>query len=1826
MPRPDDLEDDKADDERDFHDSSEEEEDEDQDRYEEDDFIVDDVDEDEDGGDRDSPAAAVDGDDDEDMRRMKSKKKKKKRRHHEDPDLAEEDLELLKDSGIRVDRKKRLKRLRKGASDEEAEDDLAAEVRNLTHDDDDEEPVDEGRRRINDSVDDDDDMDDFIDDGGRSRRRRAAERVGLVSSEAVRTARSIFGDVEEISQLKGTSRSMTQERLGDGLDDEDEDEDYLDPDKSGEPRSQRKIRGRDSYLSDAGDDEMPPDARPQQAESREIAKGLSTSDDKENAKRVVSVDVPERLQYHFGAGYTTPTEAEIRDESNWIFRKGFLDNPQFSSDPRYQSDELVQKISVFLSYVHIDKLDIPFIAMYRRDYLSPLLIHDAGERRRLVPDKDEPPKPMAFPRGFNSVAYEGYNSGLTFDHLRGVERGYDDGFGDWSILWYILDQDKKYYDMIRRRNTLLRNIDESKERGIPAMVLDDVRTMAHACDEEREIKDGERHLRLAVELAEALNKEGIADDFDDDIDKRTRRPSRRRNRYGDFCKRGYRSLTKEFGITARQFGENLKGVSDYGAGGQAHVPMESDNTPLDAARLLAIRTGEVTGDFSNVDEKHAMRILNAARYVLTTEIAGDTAVLQATRRILCRPGTVTVTTTPTTQGMAQVDDTHPLRRVTSLSEKKIETFRNTADYALIRRAEELGFTSMRIQFREEQTEKFRKHLVTSVLTQNSSSAASQQWNDQRLKIVEDVQEILVGIMMDEVKADLEEMTSSVLRQKLCDAASRRFLLGPSRLGPDEDGCPRVLAFLVTSEDDEEADPLLRAKDVEAAKERNEGSVRRVATERITIVDLDENGEYANGYELFASWLRRPMRKVKLESFHSDLPVGVKEQLKTYILNSRAQVIVIGIGSGQRAPLRLMSDIMDVIKEMVRFKNEEGQYGPQPALLSSKDVNAIRNPDAEAETIDNLLRSRIILCDDFPCQIYANTDWSSVGLTVDAMTLLEKRTIALARLAQEPLWVYCAIGQEHGASSRFQLHPYHFYAKPGDRELALNRALIRAVCTTGVDINRMLRLPHTQVMLPFVGGLGVHKANALLKHLGDIITEDDRGLDHRKSLWSHSFLGRVVFLSVAAYLRVRNPELHYGGSTRRVREMRKRWLSRSRGRRRDDEDTRDVYNPLDDTRIHPEYYAVAIKIADESLRDERGRLRIDVPDNERDLSHRITSAVIDNPGGLKRLDLDEYAKHLESSGRGSLYETVQTIASEFALPFKDWRRPLVSPDSKAVFYIVTGSDPMLLRHGSEVTATNCQVRTRTERGSSFVVGISCLLPNNVRAFIPVKQFSDQGHVGTSDVKTLVPDGSSLPCRVTDFNFQQFEAVLSSQISVMRDPTLIPSYVPIIDSTDVAFRPYRKQSHAIDLLQSDPGQTSEALREKRRKSNFSKLSATLQHHLFKNLSGEQTIDVLKNSLSGDILIRPSPYRPDEIVFSCKFASLSEMHHHQSILHIPCKVVEGRRDRSRDSDPITSRYKIDGKIFEQIDQALEEYVRPIISNLSEAIDHRKFKEGSCAELKRMIEKQRQQNAASIPYCFGISETRPASLVLVFIPGSKTVVFEEISVVPNGYRYRQTLHKSMEKLISWFKHNFRENGTANQIPTATPRDGPGGSSAHRSPFVTAASPYRAAASPYHAPAGLSSTPPAAPVMAHRGVAVPAKDIAPPAPRIPNTIDRSFGGDMRIGGNSGPRRGDSYASNPTRGNNTMDWSKATRQVDEPPPMVGNFSAGPRNMDNRPPGGGGAGHNSVPERRGGSGPGPGPRRMDEHRNAASGDGSMPSWRGQAPVPAWVKQQEASKAP
>lgn len=149
----------------------------------------------------------------------------------------------------------------------------------------------------------------------------------------------------------------------------------------------------------------------------------------------------------------------------------------------------------------------------------------------------------------------------------------------------------------------------------------DVRTMAYAYDGRREIKDDERHFQLAVEVVEMLNMEGSPNDLENGTIMKTRQPSRRRDHYRDSFELGNRLVMKKFGITARQFDKNLKGVSEHGTGSLEHVTVNYGKTPLDAARLLVVRTGKVAGDFFNVEEKYEMCISDTPWSASSTEVS-----------------------------------------------------------------------------------------------------------------------------------------------------------------------------------------------------------------------------------------------------------------------------------------------------------------------------------------------------------------------------------------------------------------------------------------------------------------------------------------------------------------------------------------------------------------------------------------------------------------------------------------------------------------------------------------------------------------------------------------------------------------------------------------------------------------------------------------------------------------------------------------------------------------------------------------------------------------------------------------------------------------------------------------------------------------------------------------------------------------------------------------------------------------------------------------------------------------------------------------------------
>lgn len=1818
-----------------FHDSSEEDDDEDQ-EYENDGFIVQD-DAEEDGNDDDDDD--FDAEPGSGISRKKKSKRKRRRKYREDsPELADGDLLLLEDTGLHVNRKKKLRRLKKGASDDEGEE-IADELRNLADDYDDE--YDDSRRNDDRDIDYDDEMDDFIDDGGRGKRRRAAERKGMVSSDAMRQARSIFGDADEMQNYR-PSQGMLSKPDGTGIMDDDpddptygeepeeEDDDEIGADVGLRKRAGGRIRAR------AGDDE---ESERTAATIRAIASTSleeSVSDSPKIQKEFVQPDIPERLIKHFGPGYTTPSSISMKTEADWIYDYAFrLD--QNCGFQQYTADDVKSKIQRFLEYVHQDKLDVPFIAMYRKDYILPELVCEVGENQRGDgPSWDAEDAEAHKVRGFNSFKYDGFRPGLSIEHLRGVEPGYDDGFGDWSTLWKIVDWDKRYMELSKRKVRLLASASESIGRGVSAFVVDSLRNAINLSSNELQIADCERFLKMNVDLATANRwvATGGVEDVDDG--KKSRRPSKRKNRYMDYVKRGYRNLTEFYGMSPKQFADNVHAGAQYGFNVQGHVPTDYEDEPLECARQFARNAVDERFNRGQGPDNDPSRLLAAARHILVKEMCAELLVIQSARTILNKEGTVTIDTHPTSKGIQEIDESNPLRQVTYLSGKRIESLVNTYDFMLIKNAVENEYTKLSIKFQDEQVHHLSEILLKSFSSPNTGHPLNEKWNAERKLVANEVLEELKKQIRGEIYRSLFEQASEVLQRQVTQTYSRRFLLGPTRpsqTGGHDDGAPKVLAFVVTREEEEEPDKLMEKREMEEMREKGQKRhTRRPAKDRITMVVVNENGEFVSSEELFAGWLMRPYSK--------ETPEEVVKELRSYIAHMRPRAIVVGVGSGGKSAIRLKDDIRLVLVNMLQSEQLNYMLTPEQLSKFQADVAANQNTDNVYRFIDPY----VTCIDEWPAKMYALCKWSDVGLPVDGITLLEKRALALGRIAQEPLTIYTSIGSDSDLNSKLAMHPYHYHLRPSQRVLALERALIRGVCTAGVDINRLLSLPHQKPMLRYVGGLGEHKGNTLLKKLEKMLTEDDKALLSRKQLWTKEYMGKTVFMSAAAFLRVRDPELHFGGSTVRAREHRNRIIRRSR---RGNSEEGSYYDPMDDSRIHPEHYAVAIKIADEALRDDEGNLRFDVnAASGISVAMRVTSAVLEDPSGLRRLALDEYAQHLFNLKRGRLYETVKLIAREFHGIYADFRRPLVSPHSQAIFYMVTKASPLDFRIGTKVTATNCRVNVNYD-------SVNCWLPYDIRGIIGSNEFSDE-RLTSEQMRELVPDGASVPCRILSCEWDRFRVRLSSKVSVLQNPNLIYNYTELINTQDTAYRHYPKQSSAVGLqgntaqnAVSMGRQNGEDQRRRRRLSTSQKREkAVVNHRHFRDINGPTAVETLRNALPGDVIIRPSAYNKDAFVFSCKFAGLptADSAVPRDIFHIEF-IIE--RDPTMPNE--MARLRIGTESFDDVDEALTQFVHPIVGNLKEGLEHRKFKPGGEEAVRKLIKEFKKENMSMIPYFIGLSEKMDLHFFMAYIPGSTTVLTEYIQVIPHGYRFRDVLHNNLDSLCTWFKKNMTKGAAMRPQSTiipASPFTGmPAAGVAQPTPVFDAPPPAVSARSPFHPSAGsaparnpsmsaarspfIGSGPPAQPIKTN-GQGNWGRDMPPPPPPPMQGNGRhpfSRGGGPPPPGQEYPMRD----RPPPQHHRGPPPPQDYRIREHGPPQPYMQRGPPRRAS--PPRGPPMGRGMPPPHMGGRGMGPGigrgPPPMGRGAPMGRGGGGaadgMAPWRGSKPIPAWKQKELEAQA-
>ncbi|KAE8724314.1 4-alpha-glucanotransferase DPE2-like isoform X1 [Hibiscus syriacus] len=685
----------------------EEDDDEGQDEYENDGFIVDDVEDEE-----------VDEESDEERR-----KKKKKRKKKEAEDLDEDDYELLRENDVNVPKgSKKFKRLKKaqrdlderfGLSDDEFDGNMKGgrtaeeKLKRTLFGDDDDIPEDEGQ--IDEEEDGDmgeeDEMADFIveedDVPGASVRRKKMSKKSRhafdVSSSALKEAQDIFGDVDELLLLRKQ-----------GLD-------YSD---------QKERRLEDQF------------------EPTVLSEKYMTEKDDE----IRMIDIPERMLISEESTGSPPTDEEsIIEEGTWVHKQltsGAV--PLFGQE---RTDISINKDDImrFLDLTHVQKLDIPFIAMYRKELCLSLL---------------QDPEPHEV----DDVDQDNSDKTPTIKWHR--------------VLWAIRDLDRKWLLLQKRKSGLRshynkrfeeesRRIYDETKLNLNQQLFESILKDLEDAESEREVDDVDAKFNLHFPPGEVGVDEGPY-----------KRP-KRRSQYSSCYKAGLWEVASNFGYSAQQLGSQLS---------LEKLPKDELEDPKETPE-------EMASNFTCAMFETPQSVLKGSRHMAALEISCEPSVKKYVRKIYMK--NAVVSTCPTSDGKIAIDSFHPFAGVKWLREKPLSKFED-AQWLLIQKAEEEKLLQVTFNLLENFLDDLIKECNERYLS-NGVSRSAQQWNEQRKQILNDALfSFLLPSMEKEARSLLASRAKSWLRLEYGKGLWNKVSVGPYQRkendsNSDEEAAPRVMA-------------------------------------------------------------------------------------------------------------------------------------------------------------------------------------------------------------------------------------------------------------------------------------------------------------------------------------------------------------------------------------------------------------------------------------------------------------------------------------------------------------------------------------------------------------------------------------------------------------------------------------------------------------------------------------------------------------------------------------------------------------------------------------------------------------------------------------------------------------------------------------------------------------------------------------------------------------------------------------------------------------------------------------------------------------------------
>ena len=442
-------------------------------------------------------------------------------------------------------------------------------------------------------------------------------------------------------------------------------------------------------------------------------------------------------------------------------------------------------------------------------------------------------------------------------------------------------------------------------------------------------------------------------------------------------------------------------------------------------------------------------------------------------------------------------------------------------------------------------------------------------------------------------------------------------------------------------------------------------------------------------------------------------------------------------------------------------------------------------------------------------------------------------------------------------------------------------------------------------------------------------------------------------------------------------------------------------------------------------------------------------ILESPERLRELDLEAFAVELGKQGFGKKNTTLYDIRSELNSRYADLREPFVPPTPHEVFQMLTKESPDTFYNGKMVQVWVTDFIHRKPQAAQLddanpvrneetglwqcpfclkndfpelsevwnhfdendcpgqAIGVKTRLDNGIFGFISIKNLSDKTVTNPAD---RVRRQSVIYARILNMDPEKFSVELSSRSSVLQD--VENKYKP---EKDPGYYDYVSEKN-----------DKKKLEKKMEKKKTQYLKRIIRHPSFENVDYKEAEKLMLNLEQGEAIFRPSSKGVDHLTLTWKVAP--EIYQHIDI-----------KELDKENDFLLGKKLLINKVeFEDLNEILASFVAPLAANARQILEHKYYREalaGQKGKISEILREEKKKNPKNIPYMFTASEL-PGKFVLSWAPPSsqQKVYHEYVGVMPEGFKFSHQPYPTLNRLIEWFKKNYRNLNMPRRQPTNTP------------------------------------------------------------------------------------------------------------------------------------------------------------------------------------------------